>query len=95
MNGGTCGRAQVVFGGSNQPNAKGAESVAQGRSLRDRGHLHAPQRNADDGAQNQGDRDPRIIDNPSVQQGRDNGEQHAEFSGPDAAPGGSRSSSAI
>ena len=89
------GRAQIEFGGADEGDAECAESVAERGPLRDGGHVHHAQRNADAGAEHEGDGDPLVVDDTVMQQGAGDGQDHADFAGPDAAPGGGRTCSSI
>ena len=87
---GDVGASQIEFGGADQRDAERAEGVAERRPLRHGGHLHQAQRNADDGAEHQRDRDPLVVDDAVVQQRAADGQQHADLAGPDAVPGRAR-----
>src|SRR5579864_1219854 len=77
-------RAQIKFRRADQRDATRAKGVAESRPLRDGSHLHLAERNANDGAQHQGDRNPFVIHDAAIQQSSHNREEHAEFARPDA-----------
>src|SRR5271166_3140497 len=58
--------------------------MAERGSLGDGGHRDPPERNADDGAQHQGNRDHAVVMQARPHQGADDGEQHARFACPNA-----------
>ena len=49
------------------------------------GHLHHAEGDADDGADDQGDDDPLVLDDLRVEQRGADGQRHADFAGEDAA----------
>jgi hypothetical protein len=55
------GRAQVELGGADESYAERAKGVTERSPLRHRCHRHAPERNADDGAEHQPDGDPPVV----------------------------------
>ena len=88
LNFGTFWVRKIKFRGADQGDAERAEGVAERGSLRDGGHLHHAERDADAAAEHQADGDPLVIDDAVVQQRAGDGQQHAEFAGPDAVAGG-------
>ena len=84
------GSAQVELRRTDESNAEGAEGVAERGPLRDGGHGDATERDADDGAEHEGDEYPLVIGVTAAQKSADDGEQHADFAGPDAMAGGGR-----
>ncbi len=88
MNLGTFGAAQIKLSGADQRHAECAESVAERGPLRDGGHLHHAQRDADARAQHERDDDPLVIDDAVMQQRAADGQHHADFAGQNAVAGG-------
>src|SRR5262249_16082534 len=86
--GSNIGRAKIELRSADQSHAERAESVAERGPLRDRRHRHVAERNSDDGAKYQRDREPLVIDNAVVQKRSGNGQRHAGFAGKHAAPRG-------
>ncbi len=80
--------AQIELGGADQCDAERAEGVAEGGSLRDGGHLHHAQRDADAAAQHEPDDDPLVVDDAVVEQGAGDGQHHADLAGQNAVAGG-------
>ncbi len=64
--------------------------MAERGPLRHSGHLHQAERDADNRAQYERQQDPLVLDDAVVEQGSANGQRHAQFSGPHAAPGRGR-----
>src|SRR5580692_6151784 len=59
--------------------------MAERGPLRDRGHVHHPQRDSDSGAEHERDGDPLVVHDAVVQQGACNRQDHSDFARPDAA----------
>jgi hypothetical protein len=78
-------RSQIKFGGADEGDAQCAEGVAQSGPLRDSGHLHHAEGNADAAAEHEADGDPLVVDDAVMQQRASDGEHHADFAGPNAA----------
>ena len=85
---GDVGGTQIELGGADQSDAESAEGVAEGGPLRDGGHLHHAQRDADAGAEHERDDDPLVVDDAVMQQRAGDGEDHPDFAGQDAVAGG-------
>ena len=88
MNFGTFGVAQIKLRCADQGDAQRAEGVAERGPLRDGGHLHHAERNADAAAEHQPDGDPFVVDDAVVQQSAGDGQHHADFARPNAVAGG-------
>ena len=79
------GDLEVVFRRADQRDAEGAEGVAERGPLGHGRHLHQAQRYADDRAEHQGDGDPRVVDDPVVEQRPADRQQHPDLAGPHPA----------
>ena len=79
------GCLQIVFRRADERDAEGAEGVAQRGSLRDGRHLHHAQGHADDRAQNKGDGDPPVFDDPLMKQRPTDRQEHPQLAGTHAS----------
>ena len=82
------GRAQVELRSAHKGDAKRPEGVAQRGPLRHCGHVHHPQRDAEDRAEHKRDGDPPVVHDSVMQQRSGDGQDHAHLAGTDAAPRG-------
>ncbi len=64
--------------------------MTEGSPLWDGGHLNASQWNADDGTEDERNRDQAIINDAVMQQGTADRQQHSRFARPDAVASGGR-----
>src|SRR5260221_7369644 len=87
---GDIGGAQVKLGRADQGHAECAKSMTERGSLRDRCHLHPPERYPDDGTEHERDCDQTVVDDAVVQQRAADGQEHAYFARPDAVAGRGR-----
>ena len=79
--------AEIKLCRSDQGNAECAEGVAERGSLRDGGHLHHAERDADAAAEHERNDDPLPVNDAVAEQSAGDGKHHADFAGPNAVAG--------
>ena len=80
--------SQIKLRRAHQSDAECAESVAERGPLRDGGHLHHAERDADAASEHEPDGNPFIVDDAVVQQSAGDGQHHADFARQDPVAGG-------